>query len=138
MTARTERLQQHARARARALGFTLIELMVALTIVALLLSIVAPRYWNTVSRAEDAVLRENLRLMRDAIDKHYADLGRYPESLQDLVERRYIRAVPVDPITQTDASWALVAPREAGAGGVFDIRSGAPGAGRDGKAYETY
>lgn len=119
-------------------GFTLIELMVALTIVALLLSIVTPRYWNTVSRAEDVTLRENLRLVRDAIDKYYGDLGRYPETLQALVDERYLRFVPEDPVTRSTETWVLVPPRETGSGAVFDVRSGAEGAGRDGRAYASY
>lgn len=120
------------------MGFTLIELMVALTIVALLLSIVTPRYWNTVSRAEDVTLRENLRLMRDAIDKYYADNGRYPEALEALVQDRYLRFLPEDPVTRSVDTWVLVAPREAGSGTVFDVRSGAEGSGRDGRAYASY
>jgi|SRR5688572_33360377 len=116
-------------------GFTLIELLVALTIVALLLSVVVPRYFGGMTRAEEAALRENLYLMRDAIDKHYADTGAYPASLDDLATRKYIRAVPVDPITQKPDTWILV---PAGTGGVYDIRSGAKGTARDGRPYEHW
>jgi len=118
-------------------GFTLIELLVALAIVALLLSIVTPRYFGSIGKAEEATLRENLRLMRDALDKHYADVGRYPDSLEQLVQRRYLRYVPLDPITQSDATWLLIPPPEdLQKGGVYDVRSGAKGKGRDGKPYE--
>ena len=117
---------------------TLIELMVVLAIVALLVSIVSPRYFRAVARAEETVLRENLWLLRDAIDKHYADVGRYPEALQDLVARRYVRAVPVDPMTQSSASWVVVAPPDSAQGAVFDVRSGAEGADRSGVAYAQW
>ena len=118
-------------------GFTLIELLVALAIVAVMLSLVVPNYVGGVTRADEAVLRENLHLMRDAIDKHFADTGRYPGTLDDLVSRKYIRAVPVDPITQSATTWVTIAPKDAALGGVYDVKSGA-GAGRDGKAYDTW
>ncbi len=119
-------------------GFTLIELLVALAVIALLLSIVTPRYFGSVNRAEEAVLKENLALMRDSIDKHYGDTGRYPESLDDLVKRRYLRNVPVDPLTQSNASWIIVAPADPKLGAVYDLKSGAKGVGRDGKPYEQW
>jgi general secretion pathway protein G len=118
-------------------GFTLIELLVAMAIVGLLLSIVVPRYFGSVTRAEEAALKENLRTLREAIDKHYADTGRYPDSLEELVTKRYVRNVPQDPITQT-VSWTIVPPEDQKKGGVFDIRSSAKGAGRDGKPYEQW
>ena len=119
-------------------GFTLIELLVALTIVALLLSIVVPRYFGGVNRAEEAVLQENLYLIRDALDKHHADTGRYPESLDQLVARKYLRSVPTDPLTRSTQTWILVAPADPKEGAIFDVKSGAPGNDRNGKAYETW
>ena len=119
-------------------GFTLIELMVALAIVALMMSIVAPRYFGGLARAEESALRENLYLMRDAIDKHYADNGRYPASLEELALKKYIRSVPVDPITQTQTTWVLVPPSDPQQGAIYDVRSGAKGVGRDGKPYEQW
>lgn len=119
-------------------GFTLIELLVAMAIVALMLSIVVPRYFGSLSRAEEAVLRENLYLMRDAIDKYYADTGRYPDSLEDLATRKYIRAVPSDPLTQSSTTWILVPPADLQDGAVYNVRSGAKGHGRDGKPYEQW
>jgi general secretion pathway protein G len=113
----------------RRAGFTLVELMVVLAIVALLLSIVAPHYAGRVTRAEETVLRENLALMRDALDQHYADAGRYPERLEELVARRYLRALPVDPLTQSSATWVVVPPAQPEKGGVYDVHSGAPGYG---------
>ncbi|HMH16538.1 MAG TPA: prepilin-type N-terminal cleavage/methylation domain-containing protein [Burkholderiales bacterium] len=119
-------------------GFTLIELMVALAVIALLLSIVAPRYFGGVSRAEEAVLKENLYLMRNALDKYYADAGHYPDALEDLVTRRYLRSIPLDPITQSGATWVVLPPADPQKGAVFDVKSGAQGAGRDGKPYEQW
>lgn len=116
-------------------GFTLIELLVALAIIALLLSLVVPRYFGGLTRAEEAVLKENLTVMRDAVDKHYADTGRYPATLDELVAKKYLRKVPEDPITQSNATWIVVAPSDPQLGAVYDVKSGAKGAGRDGKPY---
>jgi general secretion pathway protein G len=124
--------------RERAAGFTLIELMVVLAIVALLLSLVAPHYAGRLTRAEETVLRENLLTMRDALDKHYADAGRYPERLEDLVAKRYLRAIPLDPVTQSSTTWVVVPPADPEKGGVYDVRSGAPGAGPGGKPYAEW
>ena len=108
-------------------GFTLIELMVVLTVIALLLSLVVPDYVGRVRHAEEAALKENLVLMRDALDKHYADSGRYPERLEDLVEKRYLRSIPPDPLTGTSATWVPVPPADIKRGGVWDVKSGAKG-----------
>jgi general secretion pathway protein G len=119
-------------------GFTLIELLVALTIIALLLSIVVPRYFGSLTRAEESVLKEDLHLLRDALDKHYADTGKYPASLDDLVTKKYLRSVPSDPITQSSATWIIVAPADPQQGAVYDVKSGAKGEGRDGRPYEQW
>jgi len=119
-------------------GFTLIELLVAMAIVGLLLSIVTPRYFGSITRAEESVLKENLFLLRDAIDKHFADTGRYPDSLEQLATKHYIRMVPDDPITKSAASWTLIAPADAKLGAVYDIKSSAKGVGRNGKPYEEW
>ncbi len=123
---------------AKTRGFTLIELLVALAVIALLLSIVTPRYFGGITRAEEAVLKENLFQMRDAIDKFYADTARYPASLDDLVQKRYLRAIPADPITQSPTTWIVIAPSDLQLGAVFDVKSGAKGTGRDGKAYDQW
>jgi general secretion pathway protein G len=122
----------------RFLGFTLIELLVALAVIALLLSIVTPRYFGSVSKTEETVLRENLHLMRDALDKFYSDSGRYPDALDDLVAKRYLRAIPDDPITHSSATWVVLPPADAKLGAVYDVKSGAQGAGRDGKPYDQW
>lgn len=116
-------------------GFTLIELLVAMAIIALLLSIVAPRYFNSVSKAEEAVLKEDLSLMRSALDKYRADTGKYPDTLDDLVNKKYLRKLPVDPITKRSDSWVPVPPTSDEQGAVYDIRSGALGKARDGTLY---
>lgn len=115
-------------------GFTLIELLVVMTILGLLLSLAAPKYFRSVDGAKEAVLAENLRITREAIDRFHADRGRYPESLDELVARRYLHALPVDPLLDSSRTWALVlAPQEAG--GIADLRSRAPGTGRNGRPY---
>ena len=108
-------------------GFTLVELMVVLTVIALLLSIVVPDYVGRVRRAEEAVLKENLVALRDALDKHYADAGKYPGSLEELVVKRYLRSIPNDPFTRSTATWIPVPPTDVQKGGVYDVHSSAKG-----------
>jgi general secretion pathway protein G len=108
-------------------GFTLVELMVVLTVIALLLSVVVPDYVGRMKRAEEAVLQENLAVMRDALDKHFADAGKYPATLEELVAKRYLRSIPRDPFTQSATSWVAVPPADPKSGGVFDIHSAAKG-----------
>ena len=108
-------------------GFTLVELMVVLTVIALLLSVVVPDYVGRIRRAEEAVLKENLVVMRDALDKHYADAGKYPGSLEELVAKRYLRAIPADPFTQSPTTWIAVPPKDPQKGAIYDVRSGAKG-----------
>jgi general secretion pathway protein G len=122
----------------RRAGFTLIELLVVLAIVSTLALLVAPRYFQKVDASREVVLRENLRAMRDVIDKFYGDTGRYPESLDELVEKRYLRALPVDPVTESSSTWQIVPVPDGGEGAVYDIRSGAQGTGSDGKNYAEW
>lgn len=119
-------------------GFTLIELLVVLAIIATLLTIAVPRYFNSLDNAQENALKHSLSVMREAIDHHYGDTGKYPDSPQDLVSRRYLRNVPTDPITNQTDSWIIVPPTEPGKGGMRDVKSGAPGNARDGTAYETW
>ena len=116
-------------------GFTLIELLVVLSIVALLLTLALPRFFPKIDTARETILADNLRQTRDVIDQFYADRGRYPESLEQLVEKRYLRALPVDPITERSDTWILVAPEDTTQGAVYNIKSGAPGNGRNGTSY---
>jgi len=119
-------------------GFTLVELLVVMAILATLLSIVAPRYFESVERAKETALRTDLRLLREAIDKHRADTGRLPETLQRLADARYLRAVPIDPVTDSTSTWVLAQHPDGVTPGVFDVHSGAEGTGRDGTAYSTW
>lgn len=119
-------------------GFTLIELLVVLAIVATLATLVLPRYLGRVEAAQEAVLRENLRTTRDLIGKFYGDHGRYPDSLQELVDRRYLAALPHDPVQGSADAWVITPPPEGEKGAVYDLHSGAPGNGRDGSAYAQW
>lgn len=120
-------------------GFTLIELLVVMAIVATLMAIAAPRYFAHLERAREAALRETLSVTRDAIDKYLADSDSYPDRLDDLVSKRYLRSLPVDPITDSAETWLVIPPPPGNQRGqVYDIRSGAEGAGTDGKPYAEY
>ena len=118
-------------------GFSLIELLVVLAAIALLLSVVAPRYVHHVDRAREAALRSNLSALRDAIDKFHADRDSYPEKLAELVDARYLRAVPIDPVTERDDTWQLM-PAPGRTKGIGDVHSGAAGAGIDGRPYANW
>lgn len=110
--------------RTRVRGFTLIELVVALALLALLISIAVPQYFGMVDRGRVAVQSQNLTVMRDAIDKFHGDRGRYPNSLDELVGAKYLRAIPVDPVTE-QADWVVIPPRGSALGQVFDVQSAA-------------
>ena len=116
-------------------GFTLIELLVVFTIIALLLTIAVPRYFGSIDKSKEAVLRENLNQMRDAISRYYADKGKYPESLETLTTDKYLRRVPLDPITESEKTWIVVAPQDPQKGGVYDVKSGAQGKTKDGRDF---
>lgn len=113
-------------------GFTLIELLVVMVIIGLLLSIAVPRYFRTLQHAKETVLRQDLTIMREAIDKHYADLEQYPATLSELVDRHYIRALPPDPFTRLTDSWVVVASDDPDHAGVRDVHSGSSEAASDG------
>jgi general secretion pathway protein G len=119
-------------------GFTLIELLVVMSIIATLLLIAVPRYFQSLERSREAVLREDLSAMRDAIDKYYADIAQYPETLGLLVEKRYLRRIPVDPQTRSDATWVTIANDDPELPGIRDIHSGATGNAMDGTAYASW
>ena len=119
-------------------GFTLIELLVVLAIIATLLTLAVPRYYSSVDKSKEAVLKENLYQMRDAIGKYYADRGKYPESLQALATDKYLRSVPLDPVTDSATTWIVLAPEDPQKGGVYDVKSGAPGKALDGSKFSTW
>jgi general secretion pathway protein G len=116
-------------------GFTLIELLVVLGIVALLLTLAVPRFLPRIDSARETILADNLRNTRAVIDQYYSDTGRYPDSLDQLVDKKYLRNVPLDPVTESSATWILVPPEDGTRGGVYNIKSGAPGNDRSGKPY---
>lgn len=118
-------------------GFTLIELLVVMAAIGLLLAIAAPRYVEHVDRARETVLRHNLLGVREAVERFRGDRGRIPRDLRELVDARYLREVPLDPITDRRDSWILVRPNGEDAG-VIDVRSGAPGRARDGSPYASW
>jgi general secretion pathway protein G len=122
----------------RARGFTLIELLVVLAIIATLLTIALPRYFSSVDKSKEVVLRENLYVTRDAIGKYYSDKGKYPESLEALATDKYLRSVPVDPVTESSATWIVVPPEDPKKGAVYDLKSGAPGKALDGTLYSEW
>ncbi len=119
-------------------GFTLIELMVVMAIIALLLTLAMPRYFKHLELSRETVLKQDLAVMRDAIDKYHGDTGRYPESLEALVNARYLRSIPVDPITERADTWQVVAPAEDATGAMYDVKSGAPGTAHDGSTYADW
>jgi general secretion pathway protein G len=119
-------------------GFTLIELLVVLAIVALLLTLALPRYFQSIDTSKEAILRDNLRITRETIDKFYGDTGRYPKSLDELVEKKYLRSLPLDPITDSTATWVIVPPEDTEKGNVYSIKSGAPGNAKDGRPYADW
>ena len=121
----------------RLCGFTLIELLVVLAVLAVLAGLVVPRYLDRVDDARETVLKQDLVGLRAAIDQHFRDKARYPASLEDLVAQRYIRAVPVDPITHRADSWLVIPPKD-GSKVVYDVRSGANGRARDGTDYASW
>ena len=120
--------------RAAKRGFTLIELLIVMAIIGVLLTVALPRYFGSVDRSKEVTLKQTLAVTREALDKFFADNGRYPESLGELAERRYLRAVPIDPIAESTDNWVIVPPPADSnvKGSVYDIKSGAPGKTADG------
>ncbi len=124
-------------------GFTLIELMVVMAIITILAGIGVASYTNSITRSKEAVLREDLFRMRDALDQYYADKGKYPSSLEDLVQEKYLRAIPVDPFTQSKDSWQTEMSEPdpsnpADAPGIANVKSGAEGTSFEGITYAEW
>jgi len=111
---------------------------VVLAIIATLLMLAVPRYYSSVDRSKEAVLKENLFQMRDAIGKYYGDRGKYPETVEALATEKYLRRLPLDPITESATTWVVVPPEDPLKGGVYDVKSGAQGKGLDGTEYSTW
>ena len=119
-------------------GFTLIELLVVMAIIATLVTIAVPRYFSSREHSRETTLRNSLAVMRESLDQYYGDTGRYPDSLEELVARRYLRALPVDPMTERSDLWQVLPPPDGAPGTVFDVKSGAPGRARDGSLYADW
>src|ERR1041385_6200686 len=124
-------------------GWTLIELLIVISIIMILTALATVQYRNSVTQAKEAALRSDLFMMRDAIDQYYADKGKYPESLQTLVSESYLRAIPKDPITLSADTWQTTAPEpQAGSNtadpGIYDVKSGADGTAIDGSRYADW
>jgi general secretion pathway protein G len=119
-------------------GFTLIELLIVMAIIGTLLSIAVPRYFRTLERARETVLKQDLSILREAIDKHYADLNEYPDTLPALVEKRYVRSVPIDPFTKLADTWTLIPSDDPDHAGIRDIHSGAAETAADGTPLASW
>jgi general secretion pathway protein G len=127
----------------RARGFTLIETLIVVTLLVILASVGMPIYQHAVKRSQEAVLKEDLFRMRDAISQYYADKNKYPQSLQDLVSDKYLREVPKDPITDSADTWVIVNAEPdpsdpAAQPGIYDVKSGAEGTSLDGSSYADW
>jgi general secretion pathway protein G len=127
----------------RSRGFTIIELLVVMTILVILASVGMTQYRNSVRRAEEATLKENLFRMRDAIDQFYADKNKYPADLADLVSEGYIREVPTDPLTKSKDTWTTTqaepdANNPASQVGIYDVKSGSELTALDGTRYADW
>ncbi len=119
-------------------GFTLIELLVVMAIIATLLTIASPRYFRSLQRSRETVLKQDLTTLRESIDRFYGDTGKYPPTLAALVDKHYLRGIPVDPIARTAGKWIVVSSDDPEDGGVKDVRSGAEGTGENGVPYAAW
>ena len=124
-------------------GFTLIELLIVVAIIGILASMAVVQLRSTKQKAMEAALKENLYVLRNCIDQYFTDKGKYPESLDSLIEDGYLRKLPVDPITGSDESWQTIQAEATdedteGAGGIIDVKSGADGTALDGTRYQDW
>ena len=120
-------------------GFTLIEILVVLAIIATLLSLVTPRYFDSMNRSKEKILKNDLIVIREAIDKYYSDKNVYPDSLEGLVQYKYLREMPVDPITDSSVTWLFSPPLDIEAkGAIYDIHSGSQDLASDGSHYADW
>ena len=119
-------------------GFTLIELLVVMSIIGMLLTIAVPRYFHAVERSRETILKHDLSVMREAIDKFYGDLGQYPDTVLALVDKHYIRTVPIDPMTKSAETWTAVASDDPDHPGMRDVHSGSPAKSMDGTLFASW
>ena len=116
-------------------GFTLIELLVVMVIIASLLAIAVPRYFRSLDHSKEVVLLQDLAVMRDALDQFYEDRGEYPETLLDLETERYLRKVPVDPMTKSAETWVVANHPDGSIPGIYNVHSGAEGTSENGTPF---
>ena len=127
-------------------GFTLIEIMIVFTLIGILVGMGFPNFSYSIKRSREAVLKKNLWVMRYVINQHYTDKGKYPSSLQTLVDEKYLRIIPIDPITKTSETWVEVqeTPTEEDLmslewePGIMDVFSGSDMKAQDGTLYKTW
>jgi general secretion pathway protein G len=136
----TERLRRGDRGQ---VGWTLIELLIVIALIFTLSAVAFATYRNSVQRGREAVLKEDLFRMRDAIDQHYADKGKYPQSLEDLVAAGYLRSLPNDPMTESNSTWQAIPAEPDPANpsqepGIYNVKSGSEGASLDGTPYAEW
>ena len=124
-------------------GWTLIELLIVISLITILASLALTNYRNSVQASKEAVLKSDLFRMRDAIDQYYADKGKYPQSLDTLVSEGYLRRIPEDPVTRSTTTWQTVPAEPDPANpsaepGIYDVKSGAEGVALDGTPYSEW
>jgi general secretion pathway protein G len=119
-------------------GFTLLELMIVVAIIGILATLAQPSWFWATAKARESVLKENLFALRETLDQFYADKGKYPDSLDELVSTGYLRQIPKDPVTKSERTWVVLPPPEGLEGGIYDIRSGAPGNGSNGVPFADW
>ncbi len=124
-------------------GFTLLEMMIVLTVIAILASISVPMYQAVVLRTRETVLKDNLRTLRSVIDQYTADKKKAPQTLQDLIDGGYLRQIPEDPITNSAESWEVITDTTVSSpdqteSGIVDVKSGSSAVSSDGSAYNSW
>ncbi len=131
------------RNRRRSNGFTLIELLVVIAIIGIIVTVASGQYQRSIRKAKEAVLKEDLYIMRTAINQYFADKGKYPADLQTLVEDKYLKSIPIDPISQSAETWVTEMAQTddkdiSTEPGISDVKSGAPGAAIDGSSFTDW